>query len=112
MLVIAVGFFTALDLLGLQKTVVSLLAGAGILGLAIGFAFQDLAENLLAGLILGIRKPCQYGDSSINFSVRYWIDYPIRTLDFNAKGGIQLAESLLTVMDHKAKHGKAERSET
>jgi small-conductance mechanosensitive channel len=224
-LVVSVGLFVALDLIGLQKAVVSLLAGAGILGLAIGFAFQDLAEKLLAGLILSIRKPCQpgdlirsndqfgyvkqlnlrntiirnfsgqiiyipnkdvfksvlenysksgerridlavgvsygedldhvtqtieqaiarlefvkkepasdvyaleYGDSSINFTARYWIDYPngevgyyqaidagvkaikrafdgadilipfpIRTLDFDAKGGLKLAESLQTVM--------------
>jgi small-conductance mechanosensitive channel len=58
----AIGFFIALDLIGLQKAVVSLLAGAGIIGLAIGFAFQDLAENLLAGLILSIRKPFEPGD--------------------------------------------------
>jgi small-conductance mechanosensitive channel len=56
-LIIVTGAFVALDLLGLQKAVVSLLAGAGIIGLALGFAFQDLAENLLAGLMLGVRKP-------------------------------------------------------
>ncbi|PXA04283.1 mechanosensitive ion channel protein [Coraliomargarita sinensis] len=236
-LIVAIGLFIALDLVGLQKAVVSLLAGAGILGLAIGFAFQDLAENLLAGLLLSIRKPCvpgdlissnghlgfvqqlnlrntiirnfsgqviyipnkevfksvlenysksgerridiavgvsygedldqvtetlksavsgldflredteasvyalEYGDSSINFTVRYWIDYPdgkvgyfdaidagvkaikrafdeadilipfpIRTLDFDAKGGIKLAESLQTVMDHKAKESKGQKA--
>lgn len=59
---ICLGFFFALDLLGLQKAVLSLLAGAGIIGLALGFAFQDLAENLLAGLMLGVRKPFQPGD--------------------------------------------------
>lgn len=62
MLVIAVGFFFALDLIGLQKAVVSLLAGAGIIGLAIGFAFQDMAENFLAGMMLAIRKPFKVGD--------------------------------------------------
>lgn len=61
-MVVIVGFFFALDLIGLQKTVFSLLAGAGIIGLALGFAFQDLAENLLAGLMLGVRKPFQPGD--------------------------------------------------
>jgi len=59
---ICFGFFFALDLLGLQKAVFSLLAGAGIIGLAIGFAFQDLAENFLAGLMLGVRKPFEPGD--------------------------------------------------
>ena len=47
---IAAGFFIALGILGLQKTVASLLAGAGILGLALGFAFQDIAANLMAGI--------------------------------------------------------------
>lgn len=61
-LVIALGAFIALDLVGLQKAVVSLLAGAGIIGLAIGFAFQDLAENFLAGLMLAARKPFLPGD--------------------------------------------------
>ncbi|WP_221032366.1 mechanosensitive ion channel family protein [Actomonas aquatica] len=60
--VIALGFFAALEMVGLQKAVVSLLAGAGIIGLALGFAFQDLAENLLAGLLMGIRKPFKPGN--------------------------------------------------
>lgn len=60
--VITIGFFIALDLIGMQRAVVSLLAGAGIIGLALGFAFQDMAENLLAGLMLGIRKPFKPGD--------------------------------------------------
>lgn len=234
-LVVALGIFSALELIGLQKAVVSLLAGAGIIGLAIGFAFQDLAENLLAGLLMGIRKPFEpghliqsngqfgfierlnlrntiirnfsgqiiyipnkdvfknvlenfsksgerrieiavgvsygedlkvvtevlkeaiegldflksekeigvfareFGDSSINFSVRYWIDYPngkigyfeavdlgikgiksafdekdilipfpIRTLDFDAKGGINLTDSLHPVVsDQNAKDPKS-----
>ncbi len=222
--VVLIGFFAALELVGLQKAVVSLLAGAGIIGLALGFAFQDLAENLLAGLLMGIRKPfepgnliesngqfgfiqklnlrntiirnfsgqiiyipnkevfknvlinysksgerridlavgvsygedlkevtdilreaietldfrkaekgidvyaLEFGDSSINFTVRYWIDYPdgeagyfnaidagikaiksafddhdilipfpIRTLDFNARGGDTLTDNLSPV---------------
>ncbi|MEH6596554.1 MAG: mechanosensitive ion channel family protein [Colwellia polaris] len=56
------GIFVALDFLGLQGTVTSLLAGAGIIGLAIGFAFQDMTENLIAGIAMGIRKPFQIGD--------------------------------------------------
>lgn len=56
------GIFIALDFLGLSGTVTSLLAGAGIIGLAIGFAFQDMTENLIAGIAMGIRKPFQIGD--------------------------------------------------
>lgn len=61
-LVLCVGLFVALDLLGLKNTVTSLLAGAGIVGLAIGFAFQDMTENLIAGIAMGIRKPFKAGD--------------------------------------------------
>ncbi len=57
-----IGFFIALEFLGLTGTVTSLLAGAGIIGLAIGFAFQDMTENLIAGIAMGIRKPFQIGD--------------------------------------------------
>ncbi|MDX1452814.1 MAG: mechanosensitive ion channel family protein [Oleiphilaceae bacterium] len=61
-LILAVGAFVALELLGLKGTVTSLLAGAGIIGLALGFAFQDMTENLIAGIAMGIRKPFKLGD--------------------------------------------------
>lgn len=61
-IVLFIGIFIALEFLGLTGTVTSLLAGAGIIGLAIGFAFQDMAENLIAGIAMGIRKPFQIGD--------------------------------------------------
>ena len=60
--VVAVGLFVALGVLNLDKTVTSLLAGAGILGLAIGFAAQDTVENLLSGILLSIRRPIREGD--------------------------------------------------
>jgi small conductance mechanosensitive channel len=59
--VIAAGTFVALGILGLQKTVASLLAGAGILGLALGFAFQDIAANLMAGVYLSVQRPFRSG---------------------------------------------------
>jgi small conductance mechanosensitive channel len=62
LLVLFIGLFIALDFLGLAGTVMSLLAGAGIIGLALGFAFQYMAENLIAGIAMGIRKPFQIGD--------------------------------------------------
>nr|WP_136250652.1 mechanosensitive ion channel family protein [Ningiella ruwaisensis] len=61
-IVFTAGIFIALEFLGLTGTVTSLLAGAGIIGLAIGFAFQDMTENLIAGIAMGIRKPFQIGD--------------------------------------------------
>lgn len=61
-IVFVAGVFIALEFLGLTGTVTSLLAGAGIIGLAIGFAFQDMTENLIAGIAMGIKKPFQIGD--------------------------------------------------
>ena len=61
-LIIVAGIFIALDFVGLKGTVTSLLAGAGIVGLAIGFAFQDMTENFIAGVAMGIRKPFDIGD--------------------------------------------------
>jgi small conductance mechanosensitive channel len=58
---LAAGVFVGLGILGLQKTVASLLAGAGILGLALGFAFQDIAANLMAGIYLSIQHPFRVG---------------------------------------------------
>jgi small conductance mechanosensitive channel len=58
---VAAGLFIALGILGLQKTVASLLAGAGILGLALGFAFQDIAANFMAGIYLSIEHPFRAG---------------------------------------------------
>ena len=41
------GFFVVLWVLKLDKVVISLLAGVGIIGLALGFAFQDIAANFI-----------------------------------------------------------------
>jgi Small-conductance mechanosensitive channel len=41
--------------------VTSLLAGAGIVGLALGFAFQDIAANFMAGIYLSVRRPFRRG---------------------------------------------------
>ena len=55
--VITGGLFAALGVLHLDKTVTSLLAGVGVIGIALGFAFQDMAANLISGLVLAIKKP-------------------------------------------------------
>lgn len=60
--VLGVGVFTALGILQLSTAVTSLLAGVGIIGLALGFAFQDLASNFIAGVLLSIRRPFIEGD--------------------------------------------------
>ncbi len=60
--IVLVGVFAALSVLHLDKTVTSLLAGAGILGLALGFAFQDIASNFIAGVLMAAQRPLRVGE--------------------------------------------------
>jgi small conductance mechanosensitive channel len=60
--VIVIGFFVFLKILGLETAVASLLAGAGILGLALGFAFQDLTANFISGVFIVAGEPIRVGD--------------------------------------------------
>lgn len=57
-----VGLFIALEILDLEKTVTSLLAGVGVVGLALGFAFQDIAANFMSGFIMAMRRPFDVDD--------------------------------------------------
>ena len=60
--IIGIGIFIAFSILQFDDAVTSLLAGAGIIGLALGFAFQDIASNFISGVILSIRHPFGIGD--------------------------------------------------
>ncbi len=59
---LGVVIFIALSILKLDKAVTSILAGAGILGLALAFAFQDIAANFMSGIFLSLRRPLHIGD--------------------------------------------------
>ena len=60
--VLIVGGFIALSVVGLHTVVTSLLAGVGIVGLALGFAFQDIAANFISGVLIAIGQPFRVGD--------------------------------------------------
>lgn len=62
LIIFLTGAFIALDILRLEKAVTSLLAGAGIIGLVLGFAFQDLSANFISGIFIAFRKPFDVGD--------------------------------------------------
>ncbi|HET8828863.1 MAG TPA: mechanosensitive ion channel family protein [Pelobium sp.] len=61
-LTLGIAMFTALDILNLDKAVTTALAGAGILGLALAFAFQDIASNFMSGIFMSFRRPFNVGD--------------------------------------------------
>lgn len=60
--VVMVGVLAALRVLHLDGTVASILAGVGVIGLALGFAFQDIMSNFVAGVILALRRPFRVGE--------------------------------------------------
>ena len=57
------GIFMALGVMNLNKTVTSLLAGAGLIGLALTFAFQDIMQNFISGISMAMRRPFNIGDT-------------------------------------------------
>ncbi len=59
---LGVTIFITLSVLQLDKAVTSILAGAGIIGLALAFAFQDIASNFMSGIFLSIRRPLHTND--------------------------------------------------
>ena len=59
--VIGIGFF--LNQIGLGKAAAGILAGAGVMAFILGFAFKDIGENLLAGIMLAFSRPFDIGDT-------------------------------------------------
>lgn len=57
-----IGLAIAMYVLGFGGIAGSLVAGAGISAIVIGFAFKDIAENFLAGFLLAINRPFRIND--------------------------------------------------
>ena len=62
MSIIIIGVLVFLQIIGLGKTAGGLLAGAGVGAFVIGFAFKDIGENLLSGVMLAFNRPFRVGD--------------------------------------------------
>lgn len=60
--IVLIGFFFALSILNLNTILTSVLAGAGVVGLAIGLALQGTLNNTFSGLILSFLPELQIGD--------------------------------------------------
>lgn len=61
-LVYIVAFFAILRIFGVHGSLTGLLAGAGIAGIVIGFALQDVLSGVVSGIILFITRPFKIGD--------------------------------------------------
>lgn len=64
--VILIGFFIALGVMDLDKVLTSILAGAGVLGLAIGLALQGTLSNTVGGFMLSFMPSIRIHDSIKN----------------------------------------------
>jgi len=60
---VGIGILIALEILDATAVVGAILGAAGLAGLAIGFAFRNIAENYLGGILLSARNPFEIGDA-------------------------------------------------
>jgi small-conductance mechanosensitive channel len=89
--VIGLGFILALDALNLDKAVASMLAGIGILGIALGFAGKDLFADFIAGIVLHFEHPFRLGDR-------------IQTLQNSGTPSGWKSGEIVGYVDHKWRH--------
>lgn len=62
LIVTSIGILIALELLDATALVSAMLGVAGVIGIALGFAFRNIVENYLAGVLLSTRNPFAIGD--------------------------------------------------
>ncbi|WP_299313920.1 mechanosensitive ion channel [uncultured Aquimarina sp.] len=60
--VVIIGLFLILGILNLDKALNTILAGAGVAGLAVGLALQGALANTYSGIILSYIKQIKFGD--------------------------------------------------
>ncbi|MEX1019362.1 MAG: mechanosensitive ion channel family protein [Litorilinea sp.] len=60
--VFLLGVYLVLQVAGLTRLALTVLGGTGIVGIVVGFAFRDIAENFLASILLSIRQPFRRDD--------------------------------------------------
>lgn len=94
--VVLAGLFLALGIMNLSKALTSLLAGAGVAGLAIGLALQGTLSNTISGIILSFRKKIQIGN---------WVEtngYSGEVIDINMKDfTLKEADNNIVVIPNK-----------
>jgi len=94
-LYLALGVVVASSVLRLASG--ALVAVAGTVGVAVGFAFKDLAGSLIAGVILLVDEPFQVGDR-INFDGTYG---EVSEIGLRAVRVVTLDDNLVTIPNNK-----------
>ncbi|GFD68780.1 mechanosensitive ion channel family protein [Alteromonas sp. KUL106] len=62
LVLILLGIYSFLFLAGLTGFAIAVVSGTGVVGLILGFAFRDIAENFISSLLLTIQRPFKIGD--------------------------------------------------
>jgi small conductance mechanosensitive channel len=57
-----IGIYFVLRVSGLTQMALTVLGGTGLAGLVIGIAFQNIAENFLASILISLQRPFQPND--------------------------------------------------
>ncbi len=60
--VFVVGFVICMEILGFATLAGGILTGAGLSAVILGFAFKNIGENFLSGLLLAFNRPFKTGD--------------------------------------------------
>lgn len=63
LLMIGLGIYSALAILDATALAGAIIGVAGVAGIALGFAFRNIVENYLAGILLSMRNPFSTGDA-------------------------------------------------
>lgn len=61
-IILMIGFLISMEVLGLATIASGIITGAGISAVILGFAFKNIGENFLSGLLLAFKRPFSVGD--------------------------------------------------
>lgn len=64
--IVVVGLMLAITIVAPSITPGDLFAGLGVSSVAIGFAFKDILQNMLAGILILLRQPFEVGDQIVS----------------------------------------------
>jgi small conductance mechanosensitive channel len=85
---VVIGLMLALQILGFTGIAGGILAGAGMGAIVIGFAFKEIGENFLAGIILVFDRPFNAGDTvTINDMMGVVVGLKFRTTHLKSFDG-------------------------
>lgn len=64
--IVIIGFMLAVTIIAPSITPGDLIGGLGVSSVAIGFAFKDILQNMLAGILILLRQPFEVGDQIVS----------------------------------------------